>query len=232
MKTTVIIVAAGMGRRMGAGKTKQLIEIGGFPIIYHTLKRFELMDIINEIILVVKKDEAHYIEESIVRKYHFDKVNQIVNGGVERSDSVKKGLEADNGSDIILIHDGARPFVKEDAIKNLIKKTMEEGAAILAVPVKDTIKSVDGLSVIETYDRSSLWMVQTPQAFRGPIIKQAFEHYDTIEGVIYDDSMLVESMNEKVYVVEGCYTNIKITTQSDLIIGEAIYHSIKGEENV
>ena len=225
MRTSVVIVAAGMGRRMNAETTKQLIHIGGKPILWHTLKGFQEMAFIDEIVLVVKEDERIFIETELCGE--FPKIAQVVSGGKERSDSVRKGLAAVGSSEVVLIHDGARPFVTAGAVKRLLDGMRNHEAAILALPVKDTIKEVDKEGrVVRTFDRSKLWAVQTPQAFKRDIIEEAYNKYDQITSMIYDDAMLVETaVMKSVIVVEGDDSNIKITTPFDLVVGEAIYRS-------
>ena len=234
MAITVIIVAAGMGTRMGAKTTKQLIDLGGRPILWHTIKAFEGMVDINEIILVVKAEERAYIIETMIKPSGFSKVSAVVVGGKERSDSVRNGLAAIRHSDVIMIHDGARPFVKETSIKDLINALKDYDAAILALPVKDTIKRVDhNREVVHTYNRSELWAVQTPQAFRSEVIKAAFKLELSKDLIIYDDAMLVEAAGcDKIKIVKGEETNIKITTPFDLIIGNTIYNMNRGDTNV
>lgn len=234
MKISVVIVAAGMGSRMKAGQTKQLIEIGGKPILWHTLKAFQAMPCINDIVVVVREEEMAYIKTCIIGPGQMSKVSAVVAGGVERSDSVACGIEAVKDSDIVMIHDGARPFIELDAVKRLLKAMEETDAAILAIPAKDTIKQVaqDG-SVLSTYNRKELWQVQTPQCFRRELLLEAFRGKDDVEGVIYDDAMLVEAVTSStVKVVMGSDINIKITTPFDLIVGEGIHKMIKGETNV
>lgn len=234
MQTTVVIVAAGMGRRMNASTTKQLIEIGGRPILWHTLKAFQEMSVIDEIVLVIKAEERAYIEEFLLKGSGFTKVSHVVNGGKERSDSVANGLLVVTNEDVVMIHDGARPFVEEISVIGLLKALTVYEGAILAVPAKDTIKAVNAAEeVVHTYDRKTLWQVQTPQAFKTSLLKKAFAEIDQVTSIIYDDAMLVEAISNKpIKIVEGKDTNIKITTPFDLIIGNAIYNQNRGETNV
>ena len=235
MKTTVVIVAAGMGSRMKAAKTKQLIEIGGHPILWHTLSAFEAMAVIDDVVLVVKQDEMAYIKEEILDNGGFKKVGRVVSGGKERSDSVWKGIEAADMSELIMIHDGARPFIKEENVCELIEELGEYDGAVLAVPVKDTIKEVDNHSgeVTDTLNRNKLWAIQTPQLFRTATIRQAFQSREQIQMPIYDDAMLVEATTGgRIRIVSGDDSNIKITTPFDLIVAEAIYRYSRGENNV
>jgi len=234
MRTTVVIVAAGMGRRMNASTTKQLIEIGGHPILWHTLMAFQGMSIIDEIVLVVKEEERSYIEECLIKKSNLTKVTHVVNGGNERSDSVLNGLAVVAEEGVVLIHDGARPFIEETSVVKLMEALTSHDGAILAIPAKDTIKAVNvNHEVTNTYDRKLLWQVQTPQAFKTSLLKKAFAEVHQIKTMIYDDAMLVEVVTDSpIMVVEGMDTNIKITTPFDLIVGQAIYSQSRGDTHV
>lgn len=221
---SVIIAAAGMSNRMGSKINKQFIAIDNKPILVHTLERFERCKYIDEIILVSKEEEVDYCRKEIVRKYGFKKVANIIRGGKERQDSIYNGLLALNeNTDIVLTHDGARPFVKVESIEAGIKGVIEYGACVIGVPVKDTIKAVsESNSVHHTPKRSLLWAAQTPQCFWTSLIKQGYEHAIN-EGIIgTDDSSLVEKIGHKVKMIMGTYDNIKITTPEDLIIGESL----------
>jgi 2-C-methyl-D-erythritol 4-phosphate cytidylyltransferase len=224
MEINVIVLAAGMGNRMQHHQNKQFIHLAGYPILYHTLMVFQKMKAIHNIFLVVREDEMSYVEKNILTLNDFSKVIKMVKGGKERSDSVDNALEFIEGEGLVLIHDGARPFVKEENILGLIQIALESNAAVLGVPVKDTIKTVNAHHlVIETPDRSLLWAVQTPQAFDLNLIKQAYKKRHTTSKEFWDDAMLVEELMEhEVKMVEGSYDNIKITTPSDLAYGEWI----------
>lgn len=217
----VVIPAAGQGKRMNAGKNKQFVEIGGKPIIIHTLEVFEQDHWCKQIVLIINEAERGIFEE-LISKYGIRKVKQIVPGGNERQLSVHNGLRVLIDDMIVLIHDGARPFVEQRLIHDLVIHASDTGAAILAVPVKDTIKRVENRLVNETIDRSALWIIQTPQAFRLSIVRQA--HDEALKkGVIgTDDASLVELIGSPVSIVEGSYDNIKLTTKEDLIFGNAI----------
>ncbi|PKM57435.1 MAG: 2-C-methyl-D-erythritol 4-phosphate cytidylyltransferase [Firmicutes bacterium HGW-Firmicutes-3] len=224
MEINVIVLAAGMGSRMQHHKNKQFIHLAGYPILFHTLMVFQKMKAIHNIFLVVREDEMSYVEKNILTLKDFSKVIKMVKGGKERPDSVYNALKCIEGEGLVLIHDGARPFVKEEDILRLIQVALESKAAVLGVPVKDTIKSVDANHmVIKTPDRSLLWTVQTPQAFELNLIKQAYEKRYAYSKDFWDDAMLVEElMDHDVKMVEGSYENIKITTPSDLAYGEWI----------
>jgi len=228
MKYQVVIPAAGQGKRMKAGKNKQFIELDSTPIIIHTLKVFELDPHCIGIYLVVnpkEKDDFH----QLLRKHHIQKVKKIVTGGKERQHSVYNGLQAIEQDGIVLIHDGARPFIQQDIIHYLVKKADEDGASVVAVPVKDTMKRVSDMKVMDTVDRSSLWAVQTPQAFRLSIVLKAHELAEQEGFLGTDDASLVERLGHKISIVQGDYMNIKITTPEDLIFANAILSHKRGD---
>ena len=224
---SVIIAAAGKGTRMNSDINKQYINICGVPVLARSIGVFQECKLINEIIVVVNKDDIIFCKKNIIDTYEFTKVTQIVAGGDSRQKSVLNGLNAVNkDTEIVLIHDGARPFVKQEIIIDSITSAMNFGAACVAVPVKDTIKRSVGKDgqdfVTETIPRETLWLVQTPQAFRYSLIREAHikAYEEGFEGT--DDSILVERLGVPVKIVMGRYDNIKITTWEDLIIGEAI----------
>lgn len=221
-KVTAIILAGGKGKRMGADISKQYININGKPILYYTLKRFNECENIDEIILVVPENEIEYCKSEIINKYSL-RVDMIVKGGKERQDSVYNALNSIVNTDIVLIHDGARPFVSKDIIDNGISNAKKHGSAACGVMPKDTIKIIgaDGLS-IETPDRSTLRAVQTPQCFSYKIIKEAHQYVNDNNIKVTDDTMVVELLGNKVYLYEGEYTNIKVTTPEDLILAEKL----------
>lgn len=221
---SVIIAAAGMSNRMGSKINKQFIAINNKPILAHTLEKFEKCSYIDEIIVVSREDEVEYCRKEIVKKYGMKKVTNIVRGGKERQDSIYNGLMALNErTDIVLIHDGARPFVKIESIEDGIKGVTEHGACVIGVPVQDTIKVVNELDdVHHTPKRSLLWAAQTPQCFWTDVIKQGYEHAIDESIVGTDDSSLVEKIGYKVKMIMGTYDNIKITTPGDLIIAESL----------
>lgn len=223
---SAIIAAAGMSNRMKIKKNKQFIILKDKPILAHTIEKFEKCKYIDEIILVARESEINYCKREIVKKYGFNKVSKIVRGGRERQDSIYNGILAlDEKSKIVLTHDGARPFVKIKNIVEGVEGAYNFGACIIAVPVKDTIKVVDGDSISKTPKRNLLWQAQTPQCFKKEILmagyKKAIE--DSFLGT--DDSMLVERLGIDVKVIMGSYENIKITTPDDIMIAESILNS-------
>jgi 2-C-methyl-D-erythritol 4-phosphate cytidylyltransferase len=221
MNYHVVIPAAGQGKRMKAGKNKQFIQLRDIPVIVHTLRVFEQDSWCEEIILVVNKDEVDQFKK-ILASYHIQKVRSLVVGGAERQHSVYNGLQALKDTGIVLIHDGARPFVTTESIHRLVKVAHEEEAAVLGVRVKDTIKRVQDGYIVDTIERSSLWAIQTPQAFLVSLIKEAHEHAQKQSFLGTDDASLVEQMGKRITVVEGDYDNIKLTTPEDLWYAEAI----------
>lgn len=218
-----VIVAGGKGTRMNMDINKQYIYIGDKPVLARTLEVFEQCPAINEIILVVNEEEIFYCKENIVDKFGFEKVKKLVLGGVERQNSVYKGLvEVNKQSDVVVIHDGARPFVNSRIILNCVQEALEFGAVTAAVPVKDTIKSVSDGFVEKAYDRKTLWSIQTPQVFLYDTIMKAHEKANRENIIATDDTTLTEMLGIKTRIVNGSYDNIKITTREDLVFAKAI----------
>lgn len=228
MKNCVIIVAAGSGKRMRSAIAKQYIELKGRTILSYTIETFNNSENIDDIILVTSKDAVDYVRREIIEKYGFDKVRTIVEGGVERQDSVYKGLKAvDSDTDVVLIHDGVRPFVADKYIAELESIAMEFGGCVLGAPVKDTIKVCNSEGYItDTPKRETLWLAQTPQCFKYDIIMKAYEKAEKEGYRGTDDSMLAERLGIRIKMVKGDYDNIKITTPEDLYIGEVILENI------
>ncbi|AIS53218.1 2-C-methyl-D-erythritol 4-phosphate cytidylyltransferase IspD [Thermoanaerobacter kivui] len=223
MIASAVVVAAGKGTRMGQTVNKVYIHLGGKPVLYYSLKVFDDIDCIKEIIVVVSKEEMGYCQQNVIKKYSFKKPIKLVEGGSERQHSVYNGLiNTSKHSEIVAIHDGARPLIDKEIVLNTLEQAYVYKAAAVGVPVKDTIKIVDEDNfIVSTPDRKFLWAIQTPQVFERGLIIDA--HQKAIkEGFIgTDDSVLVERLDYKVKVVEGNYKNIKITTPEDLIVAEA-----------
>ncbi|MBS5799749.1 MAG: 2-C-methyl-D-erythritol 4-phosphate cytidylyltransferase [Clostridiales bacterium] len=219
---SAIVVAGGSGSRMGTSTKKQYLKIKDKEILVYTVECFQNMPEIQEIVVVTGKEDITYVEKLLKDTYKLNKVSYIVAGGKERQDSVYNGIQAvDEKSDYLVIHDGARPLITKEVVRAGLDMAYAHRASIIAVPVKDTIKLVskDG-KVEDTPDRSSLWSVQTPQIFEKELIIHAHEYAKEHGLSVTDDSMLVEAIGVPVYIVEGEYTNIKITTPEDLIIAE------------
>lgn len=224
MKISAIIPAAGQGKRMGMGQNKVHLTLGNETILTLTLKIFDQLDEVEELIVVVRPDEVEACLEQIFLPGRFQKPYKVVAGGKERQDSVKAGLAVlSRHTDFVLIHDGARPLITNDLIQGALEAAALHGTAVLAVPVKDTIKVVQANGFVkQTPERSTLRAVQTPQIFSRALICRAYEHA-TETGILgTDDASLVEALGESVYLVSGSYENIKITTPEDLLLAESI----------
>jgi 2-C-methyl-D-erythritol 4-phosphate cytidylyltransferase len=220
-----IIAAAGTGSRMASDRPKQFLQLAGTPIIFHTLKPFELCDSIHEVIVVLPAEEsAEFLAQA--GKRGLRKLTRVVAGGVTRADSVKRGLHAIRAAtaEIVAVHDGVRPFVTVEEIERTIEAAQRDGAAILAAPATDTIKLVTGETVVKTLDRNSLRRALTPQCFRYDVLRRAYEHVDVTDPSLTDDSLLVERLGCRVTTVAGSPRNIKITTPNDLPLAEALLH--------
>lgn len=221
MFVSVIIAAAGNSTRYGTGKSKQFLILDNTPVLIKSIQAFEEIDDVNEIIVTARKQDFEVIEDFIAQ-YGVRKVKHIVEGGATRQDSIYAAVEkVDEKADLIAVHDGARPLIKREVIESVIQKADEVDAAACAVPVKDTIKIIDSSGkIVTTPERASLRAVQTPQIFRFSLYKEAIEKAVS-EGKQYtDDCQLVESMGYPVYLVDGDYENIKITTPDDLLVAE------------
>ncbi len=228
--TSAIIAAAGCGSRMqnGTGKTKQLMELCGMPVIVHTIKAFEECEKINEIIIVTRSDEAH-IYEQYKAKYGFTKISAVVIGGNTRQESVLRGFEAiSDKSDFVAIHDGARCLITPEAITAVLDEAFRRGAATAAVKASDTVKRADrNRFIAETIERDNLWMAQTPQVFKTELYRAA-AYIAKEEGfVCTDDNSLAEHIGFEVKLVDCGTENIKITTPIDLAVAEIIMNSRK-----
>ncbi|CEO09228.1 2-C-methyl-D-erythritol 4-phosphate cytidylyltransferase [[Clostridium] sordellii] len=219
----VIIVAAGTGSRMKKDINKQFIKLDNKEIIAYTIDKFYINDEIDDIVVVIKNDEEDYFKKNILEKYEFKNI-KIAYGGEERQDSVYNGIQKlDKNCEVVLVHDGARPFVTEEIINNSIQEAKKHNAVVVGVKVKDTIKVVgEEGNIVDTPNRKYLWSVQTPQVFKYDIITKAYENAYNENYYGTDDAMLVEKIGYDVKMIEGSYDNIKITTQEDLNFGEQI----------
>jgi len=212
---------------MGGRVPKQFLSLGGQPLVLHSLRVLQASPAVDEIILAVPQGEMEYCLREIVAKHHFTKVTKVVPGGAERQDSVRHALEAVHEEvDVVLVHDAVRPFVTERMVEQVVATARAKGAAIIALPMKDTVKQVGADQVIErTVDRAGLWLAQTPQAFRRDRLLAAHRKAHA-EGVrATDDAYLMEWCGHSVSVVEGSGENIKVTRPEDMVIGEAILAS-------
>lgn len=224
MKTVAIIPAGGAGKRLSADVAKQYLVLNSLPVLVHTLNVFQKSGIIEDIVLVVPKDDLVSVREQIIKKYGLTKVLAVVAGGSQRQDSVRNGLSAvAKPCDVVIVHDGVRPFVTQEMIAQVVQAAVDGGAASIGVPAKDTIKeTTDGNMVAATLPRHNLWQTQTPQAFRYDLLCKAFAAAEEDHYYGTDDASLVERIGVNVQMIAGSYENIKITTPEDLIMAEAL----------
>lgn len=212
---------------MGGHIPKQFLVLRGQPILTQSLLVLQASPVIHEIILAVPQAERQYCLDHIVATGGFGKVTKVVPGGEQRQDSVRHALaEVSEDTEIVLVHDAVRPFLTDTMIRQVVAAAFEHGAAIIALPMRDTVKYVNADGVIErTVDRRPLWLAQTPQAFRRAWLEEGHRKA-LLDGVqATDDAHLVELLGKPVVVVEGSGDNIKVTRPEDLVIGEAILRS-------
>lgn len=220
-----VVLAAGAGKRMNSDTKKQFLLIEDKPVIYYSLKVFQ-ESFVDEIALIVSREDMDYCKKEIADKYQFSKIKYITEGGRERYHSVAAGIKCLTDCDYVFIHDGARPMITDEILHRAYAGVRESDACVVGMPVKDTIKIADQEGyVIQTPDRSRTWMIQTPQVFSYPLIRKAYdklleeeERLKEQKVNITDDAMVVEVlMKHPVKLIEGSYENIKITTPDDLI---------------
>lgn len=224
MKYTAVILAAGRGSRMESKVQKQFLDLDGYPLIYYALHTFQ-QSCVDDIVLVTGQDAVSYCRTEIVEKYQFHKVSRIVSGGSERYLSVYNGLCAAENTDIVLIHDGARPFVTEELIERTIRAAEQYGSGIAAVPAKDTVRLADANGfVVQTPARESVWMMQTPQTFQYNQIMSAYEMvvHEKMDHITDDAMVMEQTLRKSVKLVLGSYRNLKITTPEDMEIAAAL----------
>jgi len=222
MRIVALIAAAGLGKRMNAKISKPFIPIFGKPILAYTVEKFEQCKFIEKIYLIVNQEERDLCSKDIILKYNFSKVQELIAGGETRQDSVYNGLKILNSdTDIVVIHDGARPLVEETLIQDSIKAAQKYGAAIVAIPLKDTVKkSQKDFFINKTLNREEIWRAQTPQTFKYDIILSAYHQAYKDKFFTTDDAAIVEKYGHKVKMIIGSEENIKITTPFDIIIAE------------
>lgn len=227
MSTKVIIPAAGSGKRMGKETPKPYLTLAGQPLILHTLIKFQNSECVDDIVLVVRKNELAWVKDEIITGYHLTKVTQVIEGGKERQDSVACGLkqiwDVNENNDIVIVHDGARPFVSQDMIQECINGTQSHGACIVGLKITDTIKQIDSANMIKgTIPQRQLWIAQTPQCFRLSLLKEAFLCAEREGFYGTDEASLVERLPHPIRVIPGSFWNIKITYPRDIRIAEKI----------
>jgi 2-C-methyl-D-erythritol 4-phosphate cytidylyltransferase len=219
---TAIIVAAGSGTRFGGATPKQFLEIGGKPLLIHTIEKFQNCADVDEIVLVLSSNETANFR-AIAEKFKLTKLKKIIAGGKTRAESVFNGLNAvdKDSTEVVAVHDGARPFVSIEEIASTIEKAKETGAACLVALVTDTIKEVADGKIVQTIERTKLRRALTPQAFRFEILQKAFANANLSEAAT-DECFLVEKLGCEIAVVEGSAKNIKITTREDWNLAEIL----------
>ena len=214
-KHGLIIVAAGSGERMKLSTPKALLPLNGVPLVLHTVRAFEKLPIFTESILVVSKEIFETISPQLSAPW------RCILGGASRQESMGLGLAAlSSGCDYVWVHDGARPFLSRDLLLRLQKKIEEGVGCIAAIPANDTVKKVKEREILETLDRRELYLAQTPQVFSAHVLRTAVERAKKEGWTVTDEASMVERAGGKVEIVLGEATNIKITTQNDLILGE------------
>ena len=218
-----IIVAAGKSERMGSDIDKAFLSLGTKPVVVYSLFAFEKCRDIDEVILVVRKDRVDSARQA-VRMFGCNKVKKVVAGGILRQQSVINGMdELSEGADIVVVHDGARPCVTADLISQTIASAKQHGSGVAAVKITDTVKSVDkGMVISETIDRTKLWLVPTPQAFKFSLLQKAFALIEKKKIKVTDEASAVELVTSGVRLVEASSSNIKITTSNDLTLAAAL----------
>ena len=219
IKYTLIVAAAGVGKRMGLSYPKQFLQYKGKPLFINVLEVAERSNIVKDIIVVTKEDLIEEVK-NLCEQFKIKKVSNVVPGGKERQESIYNALKYCDENSIIAVQDGVRPFFKERYIEESYKELLnnkEINGVVVGMPVKDTIKVIDenGM-IVSTPKRSTLYLAQTPQVFRGKILIEAYEKAEKEEFMGTDDSSLVERYFGKVKLIEGDYENIKITTIDDI----------------
>ena len=226
MKVGAIIPAAGSGKRIGTSTPKQFLEIQGKPLLQHTLDVFASCRLIDYVVLVMPCADVDAMGKDWLNSYEI--VRDVVAGGDRRQDSVYNGFNSlAKTTDIVVVHDGVRPFTTPQMITTTVEEAQQHGAAITAIPVSDTIKQAADGFVKQTVSRDELWRVQTPQAFQYVLLQRAFKKAKEDSYYGTDEGSLVEYLGERVKVVPGSELNIKITTKEDLVLGESLLPRIK-----
>lgn len=226
MKVEAIIPAAGRGTRIGGAVAKQFLELKGKPLLCHTLQVFEACPAVDSVVLVMPENDLRESGDQWLNGYRM--VRKVVAGGEQRQDSVFNGFQAlEEGTDIVVVHDGVRPFTTVQMIAETVAAAARYGAAITAVAVTDTIKKAADGFVERTVPREGLWRVQTPQAFQYGLLKRAFEKAAADSYYGTDEGALIEYLGEKVRIVPGSEMNIKITRREDLILGENLVNGVR-----
>ncbi|GJL56847.1 MAG: 2-C-methyl-D-erythritol 4-phosphate cytidylyltransferase [Nitrospirales bacterium] len=223
-RVAAVVPAAGRGVRMGGSTPKQFLSLGDVPLVVHSLRTLDAVEAISEVIVVIPEADRQYCQEAVVDRFHIQKVTQIVSGGRRRQDSVRHGMLAlKTKPDVVVVHDGVRPFVSREIVEQAIVTAQTQGAALVAIPMKDTVKRVNEQGRVEaTLARKQLWLAQTPQVFRYSWLVEAHAMAEAKNLDVTDDAGLVEQLGYPVTIVQGSAFNIKITRPEDIALGEAI----------
>ncbi len=219
-----IIPAAGRSKRMASATSKQFLMLDGIPVLAHTLRVFEESSSIDEVIVVGNAKDLDFCRDKIIKRFGFKKITHLLRGGRKRQDSVAKGLKVlPPNTELVLIHDGARPLVTDKLIGEAVAQARKWPAVVVGVPVKDTIKVATRDRVVDqTLDRPRLWAIQTPQVFQTDILVRAHKRAKDDKFWGTDDAMLVERIGYSVKIIEGSEENIKVTTPIDMVTTSAI----------
>lgn len=222
MNVCAIVPAGGQGKRMGGSVPKQFQSLMGHPILYYTIKTLHESELIDSIILVVPEQEIENSRKAWLG--HPSIVKKVVMGGEKRQDSVFNGYQSvPTDTDIVLVHDGVRPFLSVEMIKESIHTAHKFGAAVTGIPIHDTIKQVDNARKVQrTIEREGLWRIQTPQAFRYNLLGEAFQNAQRNSFYGTDEGALIEHLGQEIRIVDGYEWNLKITRPEDLIVGESL----------
>jgi len=222
---SAIIVAAGKGIRMEGTMRKQYLDLSGRPVLAHSIMTFDSCSLVDEIFLVIPREDVEYCQKKIISLLDLKNHINLVHGGDKRQDSVYNGLKAiTKNTETVVIHDGVRPFIQPEDLKECILVSKKYGACILGTPASDTLKRVNKSDIIETtLSRENIWLAETPQAFKYDLILKAHETARRDGYVGTDDASLVERMGKDVKIINGGRFNIKITKKEDLVIAKAMF---------
>lgn len=224
MKTIALITAAGKGQRMQSAIPKQYLFLGGKPILAQTLQVFEECPAVDGIYLIAPLDQLDKVQTDIVEKYQFKKILKLVRGGKVRQLSVWNGLQAIRSEcSIVIVHDGVRPLIRRQLIEQSITEAKKNGAAVVAVPAKDTVKRITKGNKVQTLPREEIWLAQTPQSFQFSLLMKAYQKAQQEDIIGTDDAFLVELLGHPITMIKGDYSNIKITTPEDLVLAESLF---------
>ena len=231
---SAIIVAAGKGIRMNDPTRKQYLDLAGRPILAHSVMVFDSCELIDNIFLVVPKEDIEYCRKKIVPLLEITNGIELVPGGEQRQNSVYNGLQAiDKKTDTVVIHDGVRPFIQSHEVESCIAGARKFGACILGIPAGDTVKCVGKSGFIEkTLSRESIWLAQTPQAFKYELIMSAHDVACRDGYTGSDDASLVEHLGKKVRIIKGSKKNIKITVREDLVTARVMADAINRQPSI